>query len=100
MTVGHAQATWFVSDCNMCTWMLLFCVGQVVYLDNVVNNLLIGHKNHYQHKTLLSQHQSGSMTPILQVRQHLWQRPTHPHSQVAKSLDKSLQQPWAPVDTS
>jgi hypothetical protein len=45
-------------------------VLQVMYLDQVVDRLLLGHHNSGQHKSLLQQHKTGGMTPTQQVGQH------------------------------
>lgn len=40
---------------------------QVVYLDQVVDKLLAGHRNNKQHKAQLKQHKAGDMAPYKQV---------------------------------
>ena len=60
--------------------LLLLLLLQVVYLDQVVDRLLLGHANSKQHKSLLAQHKTGAMTPALQVRRRSAAAGTNLHS--------------------
>lgn len=52
---------------GVCVCACCCVVLQVMYLDQVVDRLLVGHTNSKQHKSLLQQHKTGGMTPTLQV---------------------------------
>jgi len=55
----------------VCLAAVALSLVQVMYLDQVVDRLLLGHRNSQQHQSLLQQHKNGSMTPVVQVSKHI-----------------------------